>query len=139
MAFAMILALDLIGHGPLAQRKDLKAATIGEKRTVPVHKFMQSSHFFDEVRAGLKHQMVGVGKDNISLRLNHLGWGQCLDRSFGTAKDVIGGFDCAVRGFEQTQPRPRFLIAVGDVEGEVGVSESHGVVIPTRFRFHKLW
>ena len=46
----------------LRQRKDLKAAAIGQDRFVPRHKFMQTAEVADQLISGSHVQMVRVGQ-----------------------------------------------------------------------------
>ena len=44
------------------QRKDLKAAGVGQNGTVPRHEFVKPAHFFHDLVARAKMQVIGVGK-----------------------------------------------------------------------------
>ena len=47
------------------QAHNLKAAGIGQNRLIPVHKFVQAAHFFNQISPRTKHQMVSVAEQNL--------------------------------------------------------------------------
>ncbi len=62
----------LINAAQPTQRKDLKAARIGENGAIPMHELMQATQFVDEVITGAQIQMIGVGKDDGGIDLQQL-------------------------------------------------------------------
>ena len=51
------------------QRKHLKAAGVGQHRTVPAHEFVQTAHLLDDLVARPDVQMIGVGQLNLAAKL----------------------------------------------------------------------
>ena len=54
-----------------AQREHLKPATVGERRTRPVHEGAQAPCRLHDVRTGLQVQVVGVGEHRLSSEVAH--------------------------------------------------------------------
>ena len=119
VGFIAFAALDFIGHCAFAEGKDLEAAAVGEHGAVPTGKFMETAHFFDQVCAGLEHEVIGVGEDDICFGFMHLRGRKAFDGGFGGAEDVVWRFDIAMRRFKRADTRPGFRVFVCNVECEI--------------------
>ena len=60
------------------QRKHLKAAGVGQHRTVPAHEFVQTTHLLDDLVARTDVQMIGVGQLNLAAKLLEI---ECVNRT----------------------------------------------------------
>ena len=96
-ADAVGLTLDLVRNRTMAERENLEPAGIREQRAVPVHEFMQAPHLRHQIRAGGKHQVVGVRQDNIHLLRPQLHRRQPLNARLRAAKDKIRRINRPVR------------------------------------------
>ena len=66
-------AHTLLGNlAQLREREDLKSAAIGQYRSVPIHKLVQSAHLVNQSVTGAQVQMVGVGKLNLAVDFSQL-------------------------------------------------------------------
>ena len=54
-----------------AEREHLKPATVGERRTGPVHEGTQAPCRLHDVRTGLQVEVVGVGEHRLSSQVTH--------------------------------------------------------------------
>ena len=52
----------LLNISKFCQRKYLKAAAVGQDRTIPVHKPVQTAHITHYLIAGTQMQMIHIGK-----------------------------------------------------------------------------
>ena len=88
------------------QRKNLKAAAVGQDGTRPVHKLMQSAHVVNQIIARAQVQMVGVGQldlaVHITLQLN--GGYAALYGGAGTDIHKHRGLDIPVYGVQDAAP-----------------------------------
>ena len=74
------LLLDLAQR---PQAEHLKAAGIGEDRSVPRHEPMQSPELAHEVGSGPQQEVVGVPQEDLGPGLAHVVGAQALDRALG--------------------------------------------------------
>ena len=112
------VSLDLGGDRAVAQRKYLKATRVGEHRAIPAHHPMQSAQPGDPLGAGLQHQVIGVGQDDLRAFGGDPIGGHGLDRPLGGAEDEGGRVDDAMRRRQPTRARPTrpIRIAGGPVQ-----------------------
>lgn len=81
----------------VGQGKHLEAARVGESWGVPVGKFGEAAGFFDEVRAGGKNEMVGVGEDGLAAEGAHFCVGEGFDAGASGGTDECWRLDVTVR------------------------------------------
>ena len=60
------------------QRKHLKAAGVGQHRTVPAHEFVQTAHLLDDLVTRTDVQMIGVRQLNLAAQLLEI---ECVNRT----------------------------------------------------------
>ena len=118
----LIPTLDFIGNRSMPHGKNLESAGIGHHRPVPFIERVQAAHFFNQIRPRLNHQVIGIPQNDIGTGFAHLPRGQVFYGTLGAAENVIGGFNCAMRGCQPPQPRPAGWITVRDVEGKVRIA-----------------
>ena len=98
----------------LRERPDLKAATVGQHRAVPVRKAMQAAETLHALCAGSQHQMIGVAEDDIRPGLLYLVHIERLDRAGRAHRHEGGRADFAARCLE----RARTGLALGRLDLE---------------------
>ena len=59
----------LLDISEFCQRKHLKAAAVGQDRTIPVHKPMQAAHIAHHLVTGAQMQMIRIGKLHLTANL----------------------------------------------------------------------
>ena len=71
----MRLKLDAIGRDPaqFGQRKHLKAAAIGQDRSIPTHEPVQSARLLNHIQPGPNHKVVRVAEDNLRTECTKFG------------------------------------------------------------------
>ena len=90
----------------LCERKDLKPPAIGEDRTVPIKKLMESAHSVDEIVTRTDMQMVGIRKLNLTSDLTQIvGRDSAFDGGARSDVHENGGLDGAVHGMESAAAR----------------------------------
>ena len=92
----------------------MKAARISKSRAVPAGKFGETAGFFDELGAGRKNEMIGVGKNGLAAEFAHLGVSDSFDGSAGGGADEGGGLNVAVRSMNNADAHEAVLF--DDVE-----------------------
>ena len=82
---------------PKAQREQLKAATVGDDRTIPAHEAVQPTQITDDVRARAEVEVVGVCQQDLRAQVAQLVRRDALDTA-GRADDAEEWrFDTAMR------------------------------------------
>ena len=76
----------------------MKAARISKSRAVPAGKFGETAGFFDELGAGRKNEMIGVGKNGLAAEFVHLGVSDSFDGSASSSTNKGGSLDVAMWG-----------------------------------------
>ncbi len=75
---ALVRDLTIIG-----QAEHLKPARVGQNRTVPAHKAVQSPHLCHQIRSGTQVEVVGVAQDQLRSQFAQIAGVQRLDRCLG--------------------------------------------------------
>ena len=89
----------------LGERKDLKAAAVGEDRAVPGHEAVQAAQGLDQLVAGSDVQMIGVGELDLAADGFEIGRRECaLDGALGADVHKDGRLHAAVRRIENAAP-----------------------------------
>jgi hypothetical protein len=79
-----------------AERKNLKAARIGENRSVPAHEAVQSTMCGDGLQTRSQPKVEGVAETDLRAAFDQVARGHRLDRSVGADRHEGGGFDDAM-------------------------------------------
>ena len=79
--------LDLIGHGPVSEREDLKAAGVGDDRPPPPHEPMEPAERGDPIRPGRQHEVEGVPEHHLVAEPGDLGRAQGADAPAGRQRN----------------------------------------------------
>ena len=94
----------------LGEREYLESAAIGEDGARPIHKFVESAHFIDELIAGTDVEVVGVGKLYLTAHLAKvLGGNTALDSRASAYVHKHGSLNIAVYGVEDASAGAAFL------------------------------
>ena len=85
----------------LGERKDLKAAAVGEDRAVPGHEAVETAQRLDQLVAGSDVQVIGVGKLDLTADGFEIGSRErALDGALGADVHEDGRLHAAVRRVE---------------------------------------
>jgi hypothetical protein len=129
-AVQMGLKLYAIGFN-LAQFTEteyLEATAVGQYRTIPGHKFMQTTHGGNQIITGTQIQMVRVAQENPYVIFPEILRRQRFHRSLRTYRHKNGCFYCTMRRFQF--PGPRFALRI-----RLNQSESQITIIPFGIKF----
>src|SRR5262249_50277443 len=86
------LTFDFLGNGAMPEAENLVSARVRKNRLIPAHKLMEASQLFDELSAGLEHEVVGVGKENLGAVLRQRRRAEAFEGSLGGAKEKARRF-----------------------------------------------
>jgi hypothetical protein len=113
---------DAVGIDPpaIGQGEHLVAAGIGQDRMRPGHEGVQAAHPFDDLGAGPKVQVVGVGQHKPRTQVLELRRRQSFDRRLRADRSEERGLQIAVRCLQFGGARPTVTRFHG--EGEPGHS-----------------
>jgi len=103
-------------HG--TERKNLKAAAIGQDGAVPTHEPMQPTKFCDQIASGAQRKVIGVPEQDIGPGSDHLVDGQPLDRPLSPDRHKGRGLDDSVWQMKLATPRGSRWIAFQKFERE---------------------
>lgn len=97
---------DAIGFdfAEFAERKDLKAAGIGQDGAIPSHKRVQTSAVLHDFVAGAQEQVIGIAENDPDLQLFQIARLERLDGSLRTDRHENGGLDGSVGGLQDAPP-----------------------------------
>ena len=109
--------LDLADAG---KGKHLKPAAVGQDGLGPRHELVQAARLADQVFAGAKVQVIGVGEHDLRADLQHLPGGHGLDGGHGAHGHIHGRVDVAVGRVQQAQPRAGLLAGLEDFKRKLG-------------------
>ena len=94
----------------LGEREDLKAAAVGEDRSVPGHEAMQAAHGLDQLISGSDVQVISVGQLDLAADGFEIGRGErALDGALGADIHKDRRLYAAVRRVKDAAPRAAFL------------------------------
>ncbi len=102
----MGLESDAIGldFAEFAERKDLKAAGIGQDGTIPSHKRVQTTAVLHNFVAGPQEQVVGIAENDIDLQLLQIARLERLDGSLRTDRHKYGGLNGTMGSLQDAPP-----------------------------------
>ena len=80
----------------LAQAEDLETAAVGQDSLFPVHEFMQSSRFFDQVVTGPQEQVIRIAENDLGAHIVEFFRRQRLDRRLRADRHEHGRLEGAV-------------------------------------------
>lgn len=90
----------------VAERENLKAATVGKYRPVPSVKTVQAAGFFYHIHARTEIEVVSVAKYNLGLDVVvQLMYVHTFDRTHRADRHEDGGLYCAMAGLNQACTR----------------------------------
>ena len=111
--------LDLADAG---KGEYLKPAAVGQDGLGPGHELMQAARLADQVFAGAKVQVIGVGEHDLRADLQHFPGGHGLDGGHGAHGHIHGRVDVAVGRMQQTKTRAGLLAGLEDFKRKLGCS-----------------
>src|SRR5438105_14440257 len=96
----MILKIDAFLGDPaqLGERENLEPAAIGQDRSVPAHKSMQSAEMPNHLKTWPNEQMIGISENNLRSDLAKLARAHCFHASLSADRHEGRGFDHAMCG-----------------------------------------
>ena len=81
---------------------------------------MQAARLADQVFAGAKVQVIGIGEHDLRADLQHFPGGHGLNGGHGAHGHVYRRMDIAVRGMQQAQPCAGLLAGLEDFKRKLG-------------------
>ena len=81
----------------LSEAKNLKTATIGKNRILPIHKAMNPAGFMNQILTGPQKQMISIAQNDLSSHVIQFFRSQRLNRSLCTDRHEHGGLISPVR------------------------------------------
>src|SRR3989338_1105455 len=91
----------LVGHfSHLGERKDLKAAGVGQDRLVPVDELVQAAGLSYQLMAGTQKEMIGIAEQYLRADLVDIPHRHRLDRPLRADRQKGGSVDDAMRSVE---------------------------------------
>jgi hypothetical protein len=106
----------LADFAQLREAEDLKAAAVGQDRSVPPHEAVQAAQVADQFAARPQIEVVGVAEDDLGADLAQLGRRQRLDRGLGAHRHEDGRLHQAVQGAQPAAPRRRGCVGPEKLE-----------------------
>ncbi len=91
------------------ERKNLKPAAVGENRSVPIHKFVQTARPLNKFVGGALVQMIGICKNNRTARLLQVFGINSFNRRLSADRHIYWRENIAVRGMEHARARTLYL------------------------------
>src|SRR5882724_11056198 len=89
----------------ITKTENLKAAGIGQERSVPAHEFVQTTQRADQLMSRTQVKMIGVPQNDVGIQfLEHI-LGHSFDRTNGSHRHKRWRFQRAVRGLYAAEPR----------------------------------
>ena len=90
----------------------LESAAVGQNRPVPVHEFVESSRFPDQLMAGAQIEMVGVAQYDVCVDVQQVARGHRLNRRLRANGHEDWRVDVAMRRVEHAKARAALLANV---------------------------
>src|ERR1700730_13535124 len=87
----------VVEMSPALQAENLKAAGVGKNGSLPGHEFVNSARGLDRRASRPQPQMIGVGENDLRLRLPQVSRRQSFDRCRSSDRHEAWGFHDAVR------------------------------------------
>ena len=109
--------LDLADAG---KGKYLKPAAVRQDGLGPGHELVQAARLADQVFAGAKVQVIGIGEHDLRADFQHFPGGHGLNGGHGAHGHIHGRMDIAVRGMQQAQPCAGLLAGFENLKRKLG-------------------